>query len=44
MGPAESQPETLIEHLGKGLGQPWEHRWRQFSFVTRRGAAWLHLS
>jgi len=22
----ESQPEPLIEHLGKGLGQPWEHR------------------
>ena len=21
-----------------------EHRWRQFSCVTRRGAAWLHLS
>jgi len=22
----ESQPEPLIEHLGEGLGQPWEHR------------------
>jgi len=22
----ESQPEPLIEHLKKGLGQPWEHR------------------
>jgi len=26
MGTAESQPEPLIEHLGKGPGQPWEHR------------------
>ena len=23
---AESWPEPLIEHLGKGPGQPWEHR------------------
>ena len=22
----ESQPEPLIEHVGKGPGQPWEHR------------------
>jgi len=26
MGTAESQPEGLIEHLGKGPGQPWKHR------------------
>jgi len=26
MGTAESRPEPLIEHLGKGSGQPWEHR------------------
>ena len=32
----ESRPEPLIEHLGKGPGQPWEHRWRQFSCVTGR--------
>ena len=23
---AESWPEPLIEHLGKGPNQPWEHR------------------
>jgi len=22
----EPQPEALMEHLGKGPGQPWEHR------------------
>ena len=26
MGTVESQPEPLMEHLGKGPGQPWEHR------------------
>ena len=26
MGTVESWPEPLIEHLRKGLGQPWEHR------------------
>ena len=26
MGTVESQPEPLIEHLGKGPDQPWEHR------------------
>jgi len=26
MGTVESQPEPLTEHLGKGPGQPWEHR------------------
>ena len=26
MGTVESRPEPLIEHLGKGSGQPWEHR------------------
>ena len=31
MGTVESQPEPLIEHLGKGPGQPWEHRWRQLA-------------
>ena len=40
----ESRPEPLTEHPGKGPGQPWEHRWRQFTCVTRRGGAWLHLS
>ena len=30
MGTVESRPETLIDHLRQGLGQPWEHRWRQF--------------
>jgi len=25
MGTVESRPETLMEHLGKGAGQPWEH-------------------
>jgi len=39
----ESQPDPLIEHLWKGPIQPWEHRWRQLSCVTRRGGAWLHL-
>ena len=29
MGTVESWPELLIEHLGKGHGQLWEHRWRQ---------------
>ena len=44
MGTVESQPEPLIDHLRRALSQPWEHRWRQFSCVTRRGGAWLHLS
>jgi len=26
MGTVEPQPEPLIDHLGKGLGQTWEHR------------------
>jgi len=26
MGTVESRPETLIDPLGKGPGQPWEHR------------------
>jgi len=26
MGTAESGPEAVMEHLGKGSGQPWEHR------------------
>jgi len=44
MGTVESWPEPLIDHLRQGLGQPWEHRWRQFSCVTGRSGAWLHLS
>jgi len=44
MGTVESRPEPLIDHLRKGLGQLREHRWRQFSCVTGRGGAWLHLS
>lgn len=44
MGTAESWPDPLIEHLGKGPGQPWEHRWRQFRCVIGRGESWLHLS
>lgn len=39
MGPTESWPEPLIEHLRKGPSQHWEHRWRQFSCGTRRGGA-----
>lgn len=30
MGTVESWPEPLIDHLRQGLGQLWEHRWRQF--------------
>jgi len=33
----ESWPEPLIEHLGKGPGQPWEHRLRQCNCGTERG-------
>ena len=36
MGTAESQPEPLIDHLGKRLIQPWVHRWRQFNCVIGR--------
>jgi len=43
-GTVESHPEPLIDHLGKGPGQPWEHKWRQFTCVTGRSGAWLHLS
>ena len=25
-GTVESHPEPLIDHLGKGPGQPWEHK------------------
>ena len=32
MGTAESQSEPLIEHLGKGAGQPCEHRWKQLGW------------
>jgi len=41
MRTAETRPEPLIEHLGKGSSWPWEHRWRQFTHVTGRGGAWL---
>ena len=36
MGTAESQPEPLIEHLGKGSGQPWEQRcdWKGWSLAA----------
>ena len=44
MGTLESQSEPLIDQLRQGLSQPWEHRWRQFTCVSRRGGAWLHLS
>ena len=39
-----SWPEPLMEHLWKEPAQPWDHRWRQFLCVTKRGGAWLHLS
>jgi len=26
MGTVESRPEPLLEYLGKGPSQPWEHR------------------
>ena len=35
---------SLTDHLGKEPGQPWEHRWRQFTSETGRGGAWLRLS
>jgi len=44
MQTVESQPKTLIDHLGKGPGQPWKHSWRQFTGVTGRRGVWLHLS
>jgi len=44
MGTVESRPEPLIDHLRQALSQPREHRWRQFTCVTRRGGARLHLS
>jgi len=34
----------LIEHLGKGPGQPWEHRGRQCICGSGGGGAWLLLS
>jgi len=30
-------PEAVAEHLVQGRSQPWEHRWKQFTSVTRRG-------
>jgi len=44
MGTVESWPQPLIDHLRQALSQTQEHRRRQFSCVTRRGEAWLHLS
>jgi len=44
MGTVESRPEALVEHLGKGPGQLWEHRWRPFTCMAGRGGAWLHPS
>ena len=41
METVESQPGPLIDYLRKGLSQPQEHRWRQFTCVTRRGGARL---
>ena len=35
---------SLIDHLRWAQSQLWECRWRQFSCVTRRAGAWLHLS
>ena len=39
-----SQPESVIEHLVKGHSQSWEHRWDQFTCVTRQGGPWAHPS
>ena len=36
MGTVQSWPEPLIDHLRQGLGQLWEHRWRQFTYLTGR--------
>ena len=36
MGTVRPRPQPVIEHLGKGHTQPWEHRWKQFIRVTRR--------
>jgi len=36
MGIAKLQPEPMIEHLVKGHSQPWEHRCKQFTCVTKR--------
>jgi len=44
METVESQPGPLIDHLRKGLRQPQEHRWRQFTCVTGRSGARLHPS
>ena len=44
MGTGMSWPEPVIEQLVKGHSQPWEHRWKKFTCVTRMGGAWLHCS
>ena len=44
MGTVESRPEPLIDQPRRALSQPQEHRWRQFTCVTGRDGAWLHLS
>ena len=44
MGTVKLWPEPLIDHLRWAVSQPWQHRWRQLSCVTRRGGARLHLS
>lgn len=36
--------EPLIDHLRWAMSQLWEHSWRQFTWTTRKGGAWLHLS
>jgi len=41
MRTVRSCPEPVIEHLLKWCSQPWEHRWKQFTFVTRRVGVWL---
>lgn len=44
MGTIESQPEPLIEHLGKGPSQPWEHKWKLGSTSPRPHLkGWLPL-
>lgn len=43
MGIAKSRPEPMIEHLGKGHSQLWEHRWKQFTCATGKGGTGFHL-
>jgi len=44
LGTVEPWPEPLIDHLWQTLGQPQQHRWRQSSWVIRRGGVRVQLS